>query len=175
MLMSMKFKSSISHVSDSALLWHFRIPIPDTVFQQFKAGDKRVICSINGSDFFHFALQPKGDGTYYLMINKELRKQLGLEKDDELGLEIKADESKYGMAVPDFFEELCFQDPEGSTYFHSMTAGKQRSLLHVIGKLKSEEKQLEKALIIFDYLKTTHGQLDFKELNEAFKTNRFKK
>lgn len=173
--MSVKFKSSVSHVGDSTLLWHFRIPVPDAVFQEFKSGDKRVICSINNSEFYHFALQPKGDGTYYLMINKELRKKLGLEKGDELSVEIKADQSKYGMAVPNFFEELCFQDPEGSALFHALTPGKQRSLLHVVGKLKSEEKQLEKALIIFDYLKMTNGQLDFRELNEAFKSNRFKK
>ena len=43
-----------------------------------------------------------------------------------------------------------------------------------MGKPKSEQKQLEKVLIVFDYLKSVSVELDFKELNEAFKNNRFK-
>lgn len=118
---------------------------------------------------------PDGNGGYYIVINKENRKKLNIDDQSTLSVDLEKDESKYGMGVPDFFEELCYQDPEADKHFHNLTKGKQRSLLHVIGKLKSEEKQLEKALIIFDYLKKSDGELDFKALNQEFKTSRFKR
>jgi hypothetical protein len=156
-------------------MWNFRIVIPDDIFVHFKGTDKRVSCSINDHTPIQCALHSNGDGTYYIMINKDLRKKYDLLDGDEVKVDLEKDQSKYGIYVPDFFEELCYQDPEGDAVFHDLTPGKQRSLLHLIGKLKSEEKQLEKALIIFDYLKSVNGKLDFKELNEAFKSNRFKK
>lgn len=172
--MSYNFKGEVENFSDSSLMWYFRVQVPDNIMTHFKSTDKRVKCSINGSAPIQFAIHSNGDGSFYLMLNKDIRKKLKLEAGDEIIVDIEKDESKYGIFVPDFFEELCFQDPEADKYFHGLTPGKQRSLLHIIGKLKSEHKQLEKALVIFEYLKEVEGQLDFKELNEAFKNSRFK-
>lgn len=173
--MERKFKSSIGHVSDNNLMWNYRITLPDDIVQEFINSDKRIIVQINDSEKVHCAMMSNGDGTYYVMMNAGFRKKNKLNSGDEVLVKIEKDTSKYGMAVPDFFEELCFQDPEAASYFHNLTAGKQRSLLHIVGKVKSEEKQLEKCLIIFDYLKGVNGNLDFKELNEAFKSSRFRK
>lgn len=172
--MTHSFKTTLGNVSDSTLMWNFRITVPDDIMDDFKASDKRVICTINDSHEHHCALMSNGDGTYFIMVNKDFRKKYDLNTGDEIIVKLRKDDSKYGMAVPDFFEELCFQDPIASQHFHALTPGKQRSLLHVIGKVKSEQKQLEKALTIFDYLKMTNGELDFRELNEAFKNSRFK-
>ncbi|MEX1001381.1 MAG: YdeI/OmpD-associated family protein [Crocinitomicaceae bacterium] len=173
--MTHTFESTIGQVRENSLGWNFRIFVPDDVVDHFRKTDKRVICSINDSHEIHCALHSNGDGTFYLMVNQSFRKQYGLKSGDEVWVKIRKDDSKYGIAVPDFFEELCYQDPEASKYFHQLTPGKQRSLLHLMGKVKSEQKQLEKALTIFDYLKEMDGELDFKLLNEAFKNNRFKK
>jgi Domain of unknown function (DUF1905) len=173
--MDYQFKSTLGHKTIDSLGWNFRIVVPDDVMDHFKSGDKRVICTINDSAQLHCALMSNGDGTYFIMTNANFRKVNKLNEGDEVFVKLKVDDSKYGMYVPDFFEELCFQDPEADVLFHKLTAGKQRTLLHIISKLKSEEKQLEKSLIIFDYLKSVNGKIDFKELNEAFKTSRFKK
>jgi len=53
--------------------------------------------------------------------------------------------------------------------FHNLSAGKQRTLLHLIGKPKSEEIRINKAMVVNEYLKEVNGRLDFKELNQAFK------
>ena len=172
--MSYSFKSSIGNVQDSSLMWNYRIVVPDGVMDNFKETDKRIICKINSSEEIHCALMSNGDGTFYIMMNADFRKRNNLNEGDEVQVVIRKDDSKYRMAVPDFFEELCFQDPEADQFFHNLTAGKQRTLLHLIGKVKSEQKKLEKALTIFDYLKSVNGALDFKELNEAFKNSRFK-
>lgn len=175
LIMEISFKSTIGHVADSSLMWNYRITLPDDIVQKFMDTDKRIIVRINDSENVHCAMMSNGDGTYYVMMNASFRKKNKLNSGDEVMVSIKKDETKYGMAAPDFFEELCFQDPEADKYFHSLTAGKQRTLLHLVGKVKSEEKQLEKCLTIFDYLKNVNGKLDFKELNEAFKTSRFRK
>ena len=172
--MEFNFKAKVQHVSDSSLMWNTRIVLSEEIVEAFKDTDKRLICKINGSKDHHCAIMSNGDGTYYIMMNKDFLKTNKINIDEELEIKIKKDNSKYGMAVPDFFEELCFQDPEADKFFHALTAGKQRTLLHIVSKLKSEQKQLEKLMIIFDYLKSVNGNLDFKELNEAFKTNRFK-
>ncbi|MEO9533253.1 MAG: YdeI/OmpD-associated family protein [Crocinitomicaceae bacterium] len=173
--MEYSFKGTLGNVQDSSLMWNYRIVVPDDIVEPFKDTDKRIICTVNESEQVHCALMSAGDGTYYIMMNAGFRKKNKLSEGDEVFVQLKKDESKYGMAVPDFFEELCFQDPEADKYFHALTAGKQRTLLHLIGKVKSEQKKLEKSLIIFDYLKSVNGNLDFKELNEALKNNRFKK
>jgi hypothetical protein len=172
--MEFNFKAKVLSVADSSLMWNTRIMLSDEIVEAFKDTDKRLICNINGSQDHHCAIMSNGDGTYYIMMNKDFVKTNKINIDEELDILLKKDDSKYGMAVPDFFEELCFQDPEADQIFHNLTAGKQRTLLHIVSKIKSEQKQLEKLMIIFDYLKSVNGKLDFKELNAAFKTNRFK-
>ena len=66
-------------------------------------------------------------------------------------------------------EELLAQDEHGSKVFHDLTPGRQRSLLHLVGKPKSEAIRIKKAITILEYLKSVNGVLDFKELNLAFK------
>jgi len=173
--MEYSFTGRLEEAVDNSLMWNFRIYIPEEIMSKFMNTDKRVICAVNGSDPIHCALLSNGEGSYYIMLNAAFRKKWKLIGGEDADVQLKKDNTKYGIYVPDFFEELCFQDPEADVFFHDLTPGKQRSLLHVIGKVKSESKQLEKALIIFEYLKLSKGELDYKELNIAFKNSRFKK
>ena len=154
-------------------LWHFHICIPDAIAQPFlKAGKKRVICTLNGKDEFQCALMPKGDGQYFININKERRKKHQLKLGDTVALQIREDNSKYGLPMPEELGELLKIDDEGNQFFHALTAGKQRTLIHMAGSPKRTETRLNKALVIVDYLKSTSGKLNFKELNQAFKESR---
>lgn len=168
------FETKLKQDETSTLMWDYRIIVPLEYVKSLLEDDKRVLCGINGLSKIHAALLSNGAGDYFIMVNKEIRKKLKIETGDTLSITIEKDTSTYGMAVPEAFTELCHQDPEGNDSFHALTPGKQRNLLHLMGKPKSEQKQLEKVLIIFDYLKSVNGELDFKELNEAFKNNRFK-
>ena len=73
------------------------------------------------------------------------------------------------MPLPEELKTAWDLDEDGSTLFHSLTMGKQRSLVHLIGKPKSSEIRIRKALTMLEYLKSVNGNLDFKDLNEAFK------
>lgn len=169
----MKFKSKI-YINEESPLWGGQIKVPPKVADHFhkKLKIKRVIITIEKMISYHAALMPAGDGTFFINVNKEVRKKLQKEFGDELSIELKEDDSKYGMHCPEEFEELLLQDEEGEKLFHALTPGRQRSLLHLIGKPKSEEIRLRKGLVVLMHLKTNKGLLDFKMLNQAFKDNK---
>ncbi len=168
-----KLESIVEKIS-STLLWDYRITVLKEDVEDLIGKDRRMICSINNQKEFNCGLIPNGKGNFYINLNKELRKELDLDVGDKILITLKKDESEYGMPIPPSFEELLFQDPEGALLFNALTPGKRRSLLYVIAKPKSEQKQLEKGLIVLDYLKDVGGKLDFKELILAFKNNRFR-
>jgi hypothetical protein len=156
-------------------LWMFHFMIPDDVVQAFlQGGHKRVVCEIDGLEPFQCALMPKGDGQYFINLNKERRKKLGLHPGARIKVQLKVDQSTYGLPMPEELGELLKMDDEGNRLFHQLTPGKQRSLIHIVGKPRRPETRLRKAVVIVDYLKAAQGKLDFKALNEAFKqSNRF--
>lgn len=173
--MQFTYTTPLCKNDSSTLMWYFLINVPLEVAEQLNKPNRRVICTLNETEKINVALTPDGTGNYYIVINKDIRKKLGIEVGDVLTVVLEKDTSKYGIKVPPVFNAMIEQDPEGSELFHQLTPGKQRSLLHLMGKPKSENKQLEKAFVIFDYLKAVNGKLDFKELNEAFKNSRFKR
>lgn len=154
----------------SSLSWNYTINVPLDIAQQFiEKDDRRIICTLNDKHDFHAALMPNGNGGFFIMINAEVRKKLKLGEEAVLQVQIKKDRSKYGIHLPEEMEELLLIDEEGSVFFHQLTPGKQRSLLHIIGKPKSSAIRLKKAVVVLDFLKNNNGKLDFKLLNIAFK------
>lgn len=154
----------------SSLSWNFTIAVPLDIAEKFIEKDhRRVVCTLNEQYEFHAALMPNGNGGFFININSEIRKKLKLGEDAELYVQLRKDRSKYGIYLPEEMEELLLVDEEGSAFFHQLTPGKQRSLLHIIGKPKSSDIRLKKAVVVLDHLKTNNGKLDFKMLNLAFK------
>ena len=150
----------------SSLSWNYTIEVPLDLAQQFIAKDnRRIICTLNDKQEFHAALMPNGNGGFFITINAEIRKKLKLKEGISLHVQIRKDNSKYGIHLPEEMEELLLIDEEGSAFFHQLTPGKQRSLLHLIGKPKSSAIRLKKAVVVLDFLKTNNGKLDFKLLN----------
>ena len=169
---TVSFTANVTQIDNK--IWNITVPIPTEISQYFiKNGEKRVVCTINETESFQAGLLPKGDGTYFILLNKARCKKLNLQPGDEVNVVLQKDESKYGLPMPEEMQELLNQDPEGDVFFHKLTPGKQRSLLHIIGKPKSSTIRLNKALTVLNYLKSTGGKLDFKELNIAFKENKF--
>ena len=155
---------------ESNAVWTYYIPVPKEFGDQYIIDDKkrRVICCFENQFEAQVALMPKGD-EYFININKEVRTKLGIKEGDKVHISLKKDESKYGLPIPEEFEELLHQDEMGNKLFHALTPGKQRNLIYIAGKPKSSDIRLKKSLVIVNYLKSTNGKLDFKELNEAFK------
>ncbi len=163
-----KFNTTLSRFDSK--LWGHHISVPDDVSQHFLDKDaKRFVCTFNDTVSFQCALMPKGNGSYFINVNKEVRTKLHLRVGMEVAVELKKDESKYGLPMPEEFEELLYQDPEGNELFHALTPGKQRNLLYIVGKPKNTETRLKKAIVVIEHLKVNQGKIDFKRLNEDMK------
>jgi hypothetical protein len=154
-------------------LWGYYIPVPpdiaDKIIEEKK--DRRVVCSLNGQLDFQCALMPRGDGTYFIMLNKSNRNKLKLALGMSVSVSLKKDESEYGLPMPDEMAEVLASDPEGDELFHALTPGKQRNLLYIVNKVKSTDLRIHKALVIVEHLKQQGGKIDFKQLYQELKAS----
>lgn len=165
----MKYEfSSILACFDSNL-WSYHVIVPDEIYKVLtKEGNKRVVCIINETHKTHAALLHYDFG-YFILINNEIRKKFNLSLGSRLSLTLESDNSEYGMPMPEEFSAVLDQDELGNKYFHALTPGKQRSLLYLVGKIKSTQIKINKSLAIMHHLCVTKGNLDYKLLNEHFK------
>jgi hypothetical protein len=162
-----------SRLEDSSgSVWGGHIPVRTEEVKALLEGDKRVICTVNGSVRYHAALLGDGMGAYFVLLNKARARKLALRIGDPVVIELEKDNSKYGMDMPEEFEVLLEQDEEGAKYFDKLTPGKKRNLIHIVGSVKSSDIRLRKAVTILNYLKQCEAEIDFKELNQALKVNR---
>jgi Domain of unknown function (DUF1905)/Bacteriocin-protection, YdeI or OmpD-Associated len=168
-----KFEGQLTLLSTQ--VWGCGIFIPIEISTSLiEQGHKRVVCTLNNVSTYQCALMPRGDHEYFINVNKELQRKLKINPGDTLSIDLKPDTSEYGLPMPEELGELLKQDADGDSVFHGLTLGKQRTLLHLIGKPKSSEIRLRKAITIIEYLKEVNGKLNFKDLNEAIKNgNRY--
>ena len=139
--------------------WHF-IPVKGKVGEKFdkKDGSRRVVCTINGSETFQCALLPS-DGDFVIVVNKVKRDKLKIVDGDRITVELKPDESKYGLPMPGELKEVLKQDPAGSKFFHSLTPGRQRSILYFVAKIRDIDRRIHTALIFIEHLKKNDGKI----------------
>lgn len=151
-------------------LWGCHFSVPKAVAQKLIDGSsRRVVCTLNNATEYQCALLPHGNGTFVITVNKKLRDTLKLTFGMAVQVSLKKDESKYGLPMPEELEELFRQDKEARLLFHALTAGKQRTLLYIIGSAKGPDGRVSRAIIITKHLKTNAGKINYKELFQALK------
>ena len=165
---SVSFKTTLTKSpADSG--WHFLIVTPDIVSKfGFEGKSKRIVCTINNGENFQCALLPSGE-LFYIIVNKKKRDALGIVAGDTVDVLLVKDESKYGLPMPKEFEEVLKQDPEGDRLFHTLTAGKQRSILYQLSKPKNIDIRIHQALLIVKHLKENNGNIVGNVLYEELK------
>lgn len=152
-------------------LWGFHIVVPLAVAEVFLAANaKRVICTLQGTETFQCALMPRGDGAWFININKKRRDALKLNIGSLLTASIVSDQSTYGLPMPEELEAVLASDEAGNRLFHALTPGKQRNILYYVGAVKDSDKRIHRALVFIDHLKANEGKINFKTLIEAFKS-----
>ena len=163
-----KFTSKLE-VTDSKPPWHIlRFPKTEVADFGFKGNLRRVICSLNGNEFFNCALFPTKD-QYFLTLSKKLRDQLSLELGDTVEIVLKKDESKYGMPMPDEFAEVLRQDPEGKRLFEELSPGNQRMMLKLVVFVKDTDRRIDRALAGIELLKFSGGAFDYHAQHAAMR------
>lgn len=167
-----QFESPLQNF-DSSNVWGGHVIVDDDIVQDIKSQKfTRLVCTVNQKESYHCSLLSKGDGTYYVMVNKTIQKKIKAVIGEKLAIELKEDTSKYGMPMPDEMAEIMAQDPDVDTLFHNLSPGKQRSLLYIIGKPKTTESRIKKAVLITRYMAEVDGKIDFAEMNEFIKSNK---
>ncbi len=154
---------------------------------QTTISDDEIIYTEEKTKFYYFKYGPFTIGTArpetkfgdkYVVMHPSDERYSKFKHGDQIDLEwingpIKAtiikDESEYGMPMPEEFGEVLDQDHEADKYFHSLTAGKQRSLIYIVSKVKNTDSRIRKSLAIADHITANRGSIDYKLLNEAFK------
>jgi len=131
------------------------IAIPPEVAEAILDNKKseRVIISFENGDELHRALRMNKDGFCFMTVGKGALKDLGLEMGSRLKIQIRKDDSKYGMPLPLELSEVFNQDPEGKARFEELKPGTQRSFLYHVGNAKSEEVRIQRALKMVENLK----------------------
>lgn len=163
----MEFTATLLHFNNA--LWGYHFLVAEENARPFIVGnDRRIICKVNGRMQIHSALMPSKGG-WFVLLNKKICDELGVMVGDRLHIQLEKDTSPYGMPMPEELQVLLDQDEVGSTYFHRLTPGKQRSLMYIVSKVKSMDSRLNKALAIVHHLKEAEGQLDFRRLNDWIK------
>src|SRR5438874_784974 len=97
--------------SERKPVYHYLIVERKTVAPfEFKGNLRRVVCTLNSTETFHCSLLPNGKGEFCFCPNKTIRDKLGISVGDRVIVELVNDESKYGMPMPEEFEEVLRQD-----------------------------------------------------------------
>lgn len=145
--------------------------VPDHIYKHFsEAGIKRIVSTFDNSKPRYNAFLSDKERGRYIKMSKDVMKEMSFAIGQEINVHLVEDTSKYGMPISPEMEELLILDPDGEKLFHLLTPGKIRSLLHKINGYKSSDKRIEKSVIILEHLKANNGQLDWKMLNEAWKS-----
>jgi translation initiation factor IF-1 len=168
MAKTVKFKTKLTQSpADSG--WHFLIVKKEIVAKfGFEGKFKRVICSINGGESFQCALLPSGE-LFYIIVNKKKRDSIGIVAGDTVKVELVKDESKYGLPMPEEFEEVLNQDADADRLFHALSPGKQRSLIYLVGNVSNIDKRIHVALLVVAHLKENGGKVIDEQLYQETK------
>lgn len=94
-----------------------------------------------------------GNQSAYIAVSKDRMKTLGIHEGDEVSVTLEKDNSKYGLDVPQEFEEVLRQDSEAKKRFESLTMGFQRAIIYMIIQFKSSDKRIEKSIFFLENLK----------------------
>ena len=123
----MKFTATISRFEGSEVFWTSIIIIPDAIYKKMilLAPKKRIICTLNNSYTFHCAMIAKNP-FHYIMLSKEKIKELKLNINNEISVEIIADKSEYGIDISEEFQEVLDSDETGKILFEKTNTWKTK-------------------------------------------------
>lgn len=154
--MGATFTSKIDYLDK--LRMHHIIVTSDILEDLADAEDKSIYnqrfrVTINDSVSWLGGSVSLGNESAYITFSKQRMKELGVVRGDEVTVFLEKDRSEYGLDVPEEFEEVLRQDPDGSARFNSLTKGKRRAIIYMVIQFKTSQKRIEKSLFFIENLK----------------------
>jgi hypothetical protein len=151
-------------------LWGSHLRVPSSVAEKLvRGGSRRVLRTLNSSEAHQCALLPYGRGSFVLSVNKKWCDALSLGIGSTVKVGLQPDGSTYGLPMPAELKELFRQDKEGNRLFHSLTQGRQRTMLYTIGSASDPDARAWRASIIIRHLRDNNGKINYKRLSQSLK------
>jgi len=151
------FTSKIEYLEKLKL--HY-VSISEDILQRHQAeGEKgsvfnqRFQITVNDTLSWKAGSVSLGNRTAYITLSGARMKKLGVELGDTVTVHLEKDTSKYGMDVPEEFDELLRQDDHARQRFEALSMGLQRAVIYVVAQLKSSQKRIDKSLFLMENLK----------------------
>ncbi|OUJ75744.1 YdeI/OmpD-associated family protein [Hymenobacter crusticola] len=101
---------------------------------------RRVVSTLNGHTF-RLGLHPLKTGERYLMISKEVRKQVGIRLGDQVAVTLTPDPEPDAVDLPAEFAQALAEWPEAEAGFLRLTPSMKRALVqHIRSAVRAETR-----------------------------------
>lgn len=162
--------------SSESKIYQTHVVVPNEIASHFLAeGTKRVVAMLiaeNMSMEYQCGLIPRGKGKTVIMVNKDYRTKLNIDAGSKVIVQLRKDDSEYGLEMPEELAELLRQDAEGDRLFHTLPEGKQRTLLYIVSSMKNPTRRIERAIAVVEHLKAREGKIDYRQLYNDLKVSK---
>lgn len=147
-------KSATCTIEKNEGVGHYAIIPADIAAAFLSNGYKRLLCQVNNQEVLHMAIMHnKVAGFHYIYLGNAFLKKMKLQAGSQVDISFAPDETPYQFDMPAALEEVLNTDEAAHRAFHALTEGNQRGLIQLIRQVKSEEKQVERALRMAENLK----------------------
>lgn len=135
------------------------LPVPPDVAEHYTQGPtRRILATFNGQTFRR-AIQNSRDGEYFVLLSRDLLRQIGADYGDTVIVHLVEDPDPDDIELGEEFEAVLDQDEAAAARFYGMTPGRQRSLAYYVTSAKRTETRVKRALELAHKLRTytLHG------------------
>lgn len=128
------------------------IVVPAEVLEKLgEKAAKRVIVTIRGHAL-RLGLLPLEGGGRYLMLNKDVRRAVGIALGDEFEAGIEPDPNPDHVDLPDELAEALAAWPEAETAFHNYSGAHRRAMARLVDEAKQPATRARRAAQLVERL-----------------------
>ncbi len=129
--------------------WTF-MHVPFSVEEKFGTKSQvRVKGTVNGVSY-RSSLMPNGDGSHYMVVNKDIRDQAGVTQGDTVQVTMELDTEAREAIAPDDFQSALDLDDAARIAFDKMAYSHKKEYINWIEEAKKAEtraSRIEKAIV----------------------------
>ncbi len=138
-----RFKGKLERFAGKGSFYYIEFPF--SVEKEFKTKSAvRVKGTLNDIPIDR-ALKPRGDGTHYILINTELRRQAGLRLGNEVTIRLVRNEQPDELEIPEELLEAFELEPEAQKTFEAQIPSMRRGMVYWINSSKRPETRAQRA------------------------------
>jgi hypothetical protein len=101
---------------------------------------------------YRTSLAPKGDGTHWIHVRKEIRDAIGKGDGDTINVRIELDKDSRDPDMPEDLIWLLENEPETKTIFDIQSPSTRKYLIESVVKAKTEETRVNNINKVFEFL-----------------------